>query len=195
MNHRFEQQLHFILEIDKLKSVLRRTSLINEARRENSAEHSWHIALIALLLAEYANVPVDVLRVVKMLLVHDIVEIDAGDTFAYSGVSKAEQQAKETLAADRIFQLLPSDQAVELRQLWDEFDERTTPEAKYANAMDRLMPLLHNYYNNGGTWREPGVTMTRVMDRLQPIDDGSHELWDFVKSLLDDAQAQGLLPA
>lgn len=195
MNDRFGQQLQFILEIDKLKSVLRRTSLINEARRENSAEHSWHIALIALLLAEYANVAIDVLRVVKMLLVHDIVEIDAGDTFAYSGVSKAEQQAKETLAADRIFQLLPSDQAVELRQLWDEFDERATPEAKFANAMDRLMPLLHNYYNNGGTWREPGVTMTRVIERLQPIDDGSHELWDFVKNLLDDAQTQGLLPA
>lgn len=191
--NRLEQQIQFILEIDKLKSILRRTSLVNEARRENSAEHSWHIALVALLLVEYANESVDILRVVKMLLVHDIVEIDAGDTFAYSGVSKAEQRAKEVAAATRLFGLLPADQAAELHALWQEFDQEETPEAKFALAMDRLMPLLHNYHNAGGTWHEPGVNLERVQKRMSPIGASSAVLDEFIQRLLADAVARGLL--
>lgn len=139
---RLDQQLAFILEIDKLKEVLRQTRLITGERRENSAEHSWHIALLAILLAEYANTPVDVLRVVKMLLIHDIVEIDAGDTFAYSAVPKAEQALREQLAAQRIFGLLPPDQEEEFVALWEEFEAGATPEAQFAHALDRFMPFL-----------------------------------------------------
>jgi putative hydrolase of HD superfamily len=192
-SHRLAQQIAFIIETDKLKSVLRRTRVLADGRCENSAEHSWHIALMAILLAEYANTPVDLLRVVKMLLVHDIVEIDAGDTFAYSGVSRSEQQAKERLAAERLFRLLPADQATELRSLWDEFEASESAEAKFALAMDQLMPALHNYYGNGGTWHEPGVTLERVRKRLGPIGDGSAELWEFVQTLLHDAVTRGML--
>lgn len=192
-SQRLAQQIEFIMEIDKLKNVLRRTMVLADGRRENSAEHSWHIALMAILLAEYANAPVDLLRVVKMLLVHDIVEIDAGDTFAYSGVSRSEQQAKERLAAERLFRLLPVDQAAELRALWEEFDASESAEAKFALAMDRLIPALHNYYGNGGTWHEPGVALDRVIKRLSPIGDGSSELWQFVERMLHDAVARGFL--
>ncbi len=191
--NRLEQQIQFILEIDKLKSILRRTSLINEARRENSAEHSWHIAMMAILLAEHANEALNLTHVVKMLLVHDIVEIDAGDTFAYSGVSKVDQQTRETIAAERLFGLLPSDQAAELQALWEEFDAMSTPEAKFANAVDRLMPILHNYHNQGGTWREHGVTLAKIEQRVSPIGDGSVELGQLTQALLDDAVARGLI--
>lgn len=191
--NRLDQQIQFILEIDKLKSILRRTSLISEARRENSAEHSWHIALMAVLLIEHANETLDLIHVVKMLLIHDIVEIDAGDTFAYAGINKADQQAKETVAAERIFGLLPNDQAVELRALWEEFDAMSTPEAKFANAVDRLMPILHNYQNQGGTWREHGVTLAKVEQRVSPIGDGSAELGQLTQAILADAIAQGFI--
>ena len=188
-----DQQIQFILEIDQLKSVLRRTSLINEARLENSAEHSWHIAVMAVLLADYANEAVNVLHVVKMLLVHDIVEIDAGDTFAYSDVSKADQHTQERLAAERIFGLLPTAQSAELMTLWEEFEAILTPEAKFANAMDRLMPTLHNYHNNGGTWQTPGVTLEKIKQRLTPVSAGSAELGQFVHAIVDDALARGLI--
>ncbi|CAN5461966.1 HD domain-containing protein [soil metagenome] len=191
--NRLDQQIQFILEIDKLKSILRRTSLINEARRENSAEHSWHIAVMAVLLSEHANEALNLAHVVKMLLIHDIVEIDAGDTFAYGGVSKVDQQAQETIAAERLFGLLPIDQAVELRALWEEFDAMSTPEAKFANAVDRLMPILHNYQNQGGTWREHGVTLAKIEQRVSPISDGSVELGQLTQAILDDAVARGLI--
>lgn len=191
--NRLDQQIQFILEIDKLKSILRRTSLINEARRENSAEHSWHIAVMAVLLAEHANEPVDLTHVIKMLLVHDIVEIDAGDTFAYSDVSKVDQQAQERIAAERLFGLLPADQAAEFRGLWEEFDEMHTPEAKFANAVDRLMPVLHNYYNHGGTWRENGVTLEKIIKRVSPIGEGASQLGQLTQNMLDDALARGLI--
>jgi len=176
-----------------LKSVLRRTTLINEARRENSAEHSWHIALMAVLLIEHANQAIDLPRVVKMLLIHDIVEIDAGDTFAYSGVSKIDQSAKERIAAERLFSLLPDDQAVELRALWEEFEAMQTPEANFANAVDRLMPVLHNYHNSGGTWRESIVTLEKVITRVSPIGEGSAALWEFTQTILADAVNRGLI--
>jgi putative hydrolase of HD superfamily len=190
---RLDQQIQFILEIDKLKSILRRTSLINEERRENSAEHSWHIAVMAVLLAEHADEPLNLLHVIKMLLVHDIVEIDAGDTFAYSNVSKEDQQAKERIAAERLFGLLPADQADEFRALWEEFDAMFTPEAKFANAVDRLMPVLHNYHNHGGTWRENGVTLEKIIKRVSPIGDGSTQLGQLTQAILDDALARGLI--
>ena len=191
--NRLEQQIQFVLEIDKLKSVLRRTSLINEARRENSAEHSWHIALLAMILAEHADEPVNILHVIKMLLIHDIVEIDAGDTFAYSNVSKADQHTKERLAAERIFGLLPEDQQDEMLALWEEFEAMQTPEAKFANAMDRFMPTLHNYHNHGGTWHENGVTLERIQKRMSPIGESSTVLGQLTAALLQDALAQGMI--
>lgn len=186
---RMARQLRFLVEVDRLKEIYRRTVLIGSRRRENSAEHSWHVTLLALTLYEYSAEPVDLLRVVRMLAVHDIVEIDAGDTFAYADQSsKAELEA---LAAARIFGLLPPDQCAEFTALWQEFDARETAEARYANAMDRLMPVLHNYYTEGGTWREHGVRLEAVMRRLSPIGEGAPEVWALVQTLLDEAVARG----
>jgi putative hydrolase of HD superfamily len=184
-------QLRFVGEVDRLKEVLRRTALIGGARRENSAEHSWHVALAAVVLAEYARETLDVAHVVKMLLVHDVVEIDAGDTFAYDLVGKASQAAREAAAAHHLFGLLPLEQGDALRALWEEFEACTTAEAKFANAMDRLLPALQNYANGGGTWRDAQVNQPRVVERLQPIDEGAPALWEFVEGLLADATARG----
>ena len=194
-NDRLRQQIEFIVEIDKLKSVLRQTSLVDGSRRENSAEHSWHIALMAVVLAEYANAEVDLLHTLKMLLIHDTVEIDAGDTFAYDEVGALDKEDREDRAARRIFGLLPADQGAEFYALWREFEGRETPEARLANAMDRMMPVLHNYYNHGGTWRRRDIEINRVRveKRVHPIDDGSHELWAFIEELLDDAVERGML--
>src|SRR6185369_16498977 len=143
---RFERQIRFVLEIDKLKTIIRRTYLLNTDRAENTAEHSWHLAVMAILLAEHANEPVNVAKVVKMVLVHDIVEIDAGDTYFYDSNAALDKPEREMAAADRIFALLPEDQAKELRDLWDEFEDGRTPEARFALALDRFIPQLHNYY-------------------------------------------------
>ncbi len=193
MNQRLEQQLRFILEIDNLKRVLRRSRLIADQRFENSAEHSWHIAVMALLLAETSNEPVDLLHTVKMLLIHDIVEIDAGDTFAYG--EQSAKAASEEAAATRIFGLLPDDQRDEMLALWREFEARATPEARFANAMDRLMPVLHNLNTNGGSWHDHNVTHDQVIKRVSPIGDGSSELWEVVRAQLDEAVQSGLLAA
>jgi putative hydrolase of HD superfamily len=190
---RLQQQLAFIVEIDRLKRILRRTSLVGGERRENTAEHSWHITVAAMLLAEYSNAPIDLLHVLKMLLVHDIVEIDAGDTFAFDAVGMEDKEAREKLAADRIFGLLPDDQCHALRSLWEEFDARTTPEAKFANLADRLLPVLQNVRNNGGTWAQAKLDRTAVEHRLEVIDDGSDTIWAYVQSVLDDAVAQGMI--
>ena len=190
---RLEAQLAFLLEIDHLKRILRRTSLVGGDRRENSAEHSWHLAVMAMILAEHANEPIDLAHVLKMLLVHDIVEIDAGDTFAYDVQANQDKQAREQLAAERIFGLLPPDQRDEVRTLWEEFDARSTPEARFANAMDRLMPALQNYANGGGTWRANGVDYAAVARRLRPISDGSETLWTYVAAILEDAAARKLI--
>lgn len=191
---RLEQQLAFVLEIDKLKQILRQTRLIESERRENSAEHSWHIAILAIILAEYANQPLDLLRVIKMLLIHDIVEIDAGDTFAYSSTARAEQAAREQAAAQRIFGLLPADQATELQKLWDEFEAHATPEAQFAHTVDRVMPFLHNFHGNGGTWRYHDVAYEQVLARMAPIRAGSEHLWTVVERMMASAVAGGLLP-
>ena len=190
---RLTRQIAFLLEIDKLKSILRRSYLLNGTRRENSAEHSWHLSVMAMLLAEHANAPVDTLRVLKMLLVHDIVEIDADDTYCYDEVGARDKAAREQSAADRIFGLLPADQEQELRGLWDEFEERATPEAKFAASLDRLMPLLHNYHTQGRSWQENGIVSRQVLERNAHIADGSEDLWRYVHALIEDAAAKGYL--
>ena len=194
-NHsRLAQQVEFIVEIDKLKQVLRRTYLIDTSRRENDAEHSWHLGLMAILLVEHAASPqLDLLRVLKMVLVHDLVEIDAGDTFAYDEVGARDKAARETAAAARIFHLLPTDQAAELRGLWDEFEARQTPESRYAAALDRFQPMLHNYRTQGKALREHGITADQVLDRNQHMAEGAPALWDYARRFVADAVARGYL--
>lgn len=190
---RLHRQLDFIIEIDKLKGILRRTHPMGAARYENSAEHSWQLALMALTLAEHANETVDVVHVMRMLLIHDIVEIDAGDTFCYDEDGHLDKAERETRAATRIFGLLPVDQGAELRALWDEFEERRTPEAQFANALDRLMPVLHNIYNGGGSWTENDIERSQVMARCRPICDGSEALWRVAESIIDLGVEKGYL--
>ncbi len=193
MNTRLDRQIAFVLEIDKLKSVLRRSYLLNENRHENSAEHSWHLSVMALVLAEHADAEIDQLRVLKMLLVHDIVEIDAGDTFIYDTAGNDTKATREQEAAHRIFGLLPSDQSAELQELWQEFEARETPEAKFAAALDRLMPLLHNYHTEGRSWKEHGITKEQVLRLNRHIANGSETLWEYAEALIDDAAAKGYL--
>ncbi|UXS01219.1 HD domain-containing protein [Agrobacterium tumefaciens] len=183
---RMAKQIRFILEVEKLKTVLRMTPLLDASRRENDAEHTWELALMAVLLAEYADEPVDLARVVKMILIHDIVEIDAGDTFIYDAKAVTDQEAREIAAADRLFGLLPEDQAAEFRALWDEFEARKTAEARFARAMDRLQPLLHNFFTSGGTWHSAGVTRDMVMERKAVIAGASSRLWTAAQSLIDE---------
>jgi len=191
---RFSKQINFIIEIDKLKHVLRQTILMDRSRRENSAEHSWHIALTVLLLSEYADDPqVDMFRVMKMLLVHDIVEIDAGDTYCYDDLGRQDQNRREERAAERIFRILPPDQAGSLRALWEEFEKRETPESKFANALDRLQPFLHNYFTEGQTWQANDIHSRQVVARMQPVEKGSSFLWEYIRALIDDAVARRIL--
>jgi putative hydrolase of HD superfamily len=191
---RFQKQIDFILEADKLKHTLRRTILMNQSRRENSAEHSWHIALTVLVLSEYAaGKTIDVFRVVKMLLIHDLVEIDAGDTYCYDDQGSQDQAQREEIAADRIFNILPEDQARSFRNLWDEFEARETAESRLANALDRLQPFLLNYFTKGQSWQEHDVQSSQVVSRMQPVEDGSPFLWNYVKKLLDAAVGKGYL--
>ncbi len=185
--NRIERQLSFIIEIDKLKTVLRQTLLCDQSRRENSAEHSWHLTVMAMLLSEYAAGPIDVTRVMKMVLIHDIVEVDAGDTFAYDTQALVDKDVRERAAADRLFGLLPEDQGRELRELWDEFEERESTESKFANALDRLQPLLHNAQTEGGTWRIHKVRREQVMARMDAVRIGMPEVWPVVVKILEDA--------
>lgn len=189
---RLARQLQFIIEIDKLKSVYRRTYLIDGARNENSAEHSWHLALLAIVLAEHANEPLDVSKVVKMVLVHDIVEIDAGDTYIYG--AQGDKTERERLAAERIFGLLPPDQEAEFRGLWEEFESGATAEARFATALDRFVPQLHNYHTQGRSWKEHGITAERVLTRNVEMSHGSVTLWEWTQILIERAVTEGLLP-
>jgi len=191
---RLERQIDFVIEIDKLASVYRRTLLIDRSRNENDAEHSWRLGVMAMLLSEYAPGAIDVLRVMKMVLIHDLVEIDAGDTFCYDDAAAVGKAGRECAAADRIFAILPADQSRELRSLWEEFEAARTPEARFAAALDRLQPLLHNYYTEGAAWRAHGVTYEEVIKRNAHIADGAPRLWEFAKSLIDDASLKGWLP-
>jgi putative hydrolase of HD superfamily len=190
---RLAKQIAFIVEVDKLKQILRQTLLIDGSRRENDAEHSWHMAMMAIILKEYAAPEVDLFRVLKMLLIHDLVEIDAGDTFAYDLAAASGQAEREARAADRLFGLLASDQTAELRTLWDEFEARRTPDALFAGALDRLQPLLHNYYTEGGTWRQHDVTADRVRRRTSVVADASALLWEFVQRVIEDSVRRGYL--
>jgi len=194
-NQRLAQQIRFIAEVDKLKDIFRQTLVTGSRRHENDAEHSWHLCLMVLVLAEHANTPqVDVLRVLKMLLIHDIVEIDAGDTFAYDTARMADQHEREARAADRLFGLLPADQCTEFRALWDEFEARTTPESKFAAAMDRFQPMQLNCLTEGAAWRMHGVTSDRVLARNAHIADGATEVWAYAANMIADAVAAGHLP-
>ncbi|ELB2849709.1 HD domain-containing protein [Vibrio sp. 1637] len=190
---RLEKQLALVIELDKLKSILRRTRVKSaEGRLENSGEHSWHVALMAILMEEHANAPVDICRVMKMLLIHDVVEIDAGDTFVYDTASQ-EQAEKEIRAAERLFGMLPSDQEQELLALWHEFEAAQTDDAKYAKALDRLIPMLLNYHNNGQSWKEHGVSREQALTINKRIEFGSVTLWDKAKELIEEATEKGWL--
>jgi putative hydrolase of HD superfamily len=193
MSERLLRQIEFVVEIDRLKAVERRTTLVDRSRQENSAEHSWHIALMAVLLAEHARDDVDLLRVVKMLLVHDLVEIDAGDTFCYDPAANEDKDERERRAAERLFALPPADQGAELLALWEEFEARETPEARFAAALDRLQPMLQNLHSEGASWRRHGIRKHQVLDRNRPIDDGSPTLWDYISRRLEEAAERGIL--
>jgi putative hydrolases of HD superfamily len=191
---RLRSQLEFVAEAGRLKAVLRQTMLTEPRRRENSAEHSWHLAVMALALAEYAPQGTDLATVIAMLVLHDLVEVDAGDLSAYADeAAQARQQAAELASAERIFGLLPPDQADRLRQLWLEFEERGTQEARFARALDRLQPMLENVAAAGGTWQEGGVTADRVLSKVALIEDGSAELGRYARALIERAVQDGIL--
>jgi len=185
------RRIRFALQADRLKGVVRRTRLVDGSRHENSAEHSWHLALLAVLLADTAGPEVDAARVVRMLLVHDLVEVEAGDTFAYDAAANLGRDERERLAAERIFGLLPEGQGDELRALWEEFEAGETPDARFAVAMDRFQPLLLNYHGGGGSWREHGITRAQVLRRMAPIELGAPALWAMVLDVVDHACALG----
>ncbi|EIJ2832517.1 HD domain-containing protein [Vibrio parahaemolyticus] len=191
---RLEKQLALLIELDKLKSVLRRTRVKSaEGRLENSGEHSWHVALMAVLMVEHANAPVDICRVMKMLLIHDVVEIDAGDTFVYDTAASKDQAEKEIKAAERLFGMLPTDQGQELLALWLEFEAAQSDDAKYAKALDRLIPMLLNYHTNGQSWKENSVTREQALTINKRIEFGSVTLWDKAKELIEEATEKGWL--
>jgi putative hydrolase of HD superfamily len=189
---RLEEQIQFIVEIDKLKKVYRQTMLTDKSRQENDAEHSWHLAVMAMLLSEHAAAKeLDLLKVLKMVLIHDLVEIDAGDTFCYDEKGNLDKAEREQKAADRIFSILPEDQAEELRQLWEEFDEMETPESQFAAALDRLQPLIHNHNTDGGTWTKYGIQKEKIIQRNKHIYNGSPKLWEYATEILEQAIEKG----
>lgn len=187
------RRLDFLLEIDKLKAIVRRNRLVDGSRYENTAEHSWHLAVAAMILAPDAGPEVDVLRAMEILLVHDIVEIDADDTYTYDTEAQRHKQALETAAAERVFGLLPEVQALRLRSLWDEYEARETPTARFAYALDRLQPLLLNAASDGASWRENGITHSQTAAVNGPIVDGSPLWWDVAQDVLGRAADNGIL--
>lgn len=189
----FSEQLGFIREADKLKSVLRQTYLIDGSRRENDAEHSWHLCLMAMVLEGYSNSRIDLLRVIKMLVIHDLVEIYAGDTFCYDNSPPADKLKRESEAADKLFGMLPADQCSEFRGLWDEFENKETQDAKFAAAIDRMQPILHNLATGGAVWRKHHVSSQEVRSRNSHIKDGSGLLWDQVEAMIKKAVQDDML--
>jgi putative hydrolases of HD superfamily len=179
--NRLEQQFDFLREIDKEKEIVRQTYLASASRKEGDAEHAWHMAIMTLLLSEYANEEIDVLKTVSMLLIHDLVEIDAGDTYAYDESGKTTQREREVKAADRIFGLLPADQGQKMRALWEEFEARETPEAKFARTMDCIQPLMLNDASDGRSWAEHGVHLSQVLGRNERTAEGAQALWDYAR--------------
>lgn len=193
MDSRLKKQLEFILEIDKEKNIFRQTHLTNDGRNENDAEHAWHIAIMAFLLQEYSNEQLNVARVMLMCLIHDVVEIDAGDTYAYDAEGLKTQKAREDAAKERIYSLLPNDQKIELQSIFDEFEENITAEAKFAHAMDNLQPLLLNDSNNGRDWKEHQVTAEQVYKRQIKTKEGSEKLFEFTDKLIKENIEKGNL--
>ncbi len=206
---KLESRLAFLMEADKLKNLYRQTYTSTDdlpplpedanvskpyPRRENDAEHSFSLALFTAVLAEYSNEPIDVPKTMKMVLVHDIVEIDAGDTYCYDEAGYATKAEREKAAAERIFALLPPEQETEYRGLWEEFEARATPEARFANAMDRIQPLLLNLHRNGISWQEHGIKFGQVAERNSVVADGSRILYDYIFSRLEEARDKGILP-
>jgi len=190
---RLERQIRFLLEVDKLKTIFRRNYLTDGSRNENDAEHSWYFALGALVLCETARDPIDLLRVLRMALIHDLVEIDAGDTFIYDEAAKQSQAEREERAALRIFGLLPEEQGDELLALWREFEEGRSPEARYARAIDRLSAVIMNHASGGKAWREHGVSKDRILAINQVSEKGAPALWEHIQSIIEDAAARGMI--
>ncbi|TVX92078.1 HD domain-containing protein [Paenibacillus agilis] len=186
-----QKQLQFLIEIDKLKTIQRKTKIVSDTRLENDAEHSWHIAVMALILNGHANEEVDLFKVVKMLLIHDLVEIDAGDTFAYDTSGYEDKHERELQAAQRIFGLLPAEQGEELMNLWLEFERKESKEAQFAASLDRLHPILNNYQNEGDTWLTYQITSEQILKRNREIDNGSKTLWAYTQQLVHDSIARG----
>ena len=193
MDERLKKQLDFALEIDKEKNILRQTHLSGHGRNENDAEHAWHMAIMAYLLREYSNEPVDITRVMLMCLIHDVVEIDAGDTYAYDEEGKKTQKAREEAAKERIYSLLHEDQKEELAAIFDEFEESKTPESKFAHAMDNLQPLMLNNSNDGGDWREHGVSAKQVYGRQSRTKEGSEKLYEVTDQIIKKHREKGNL--
>lgn len=192
-NERLEKQIEFIKETDRLKSIKRQTLLINEDRQENDAEHSWHLALLAFLLSEYANEKIDVLKTIKMVLIHDIVEIDAGDTYCYDEEGYKTKAEREKKAADRIFGILPDDQCEELKSLWEEFEDMNTAESKFACVLDRFQPIVLNYSKGGISWKNHKVKRSQVENRNSCTRYGSEKLYDYIMNIISDAAEKGML--
>lgn len=191
---RLLKQIEFITEIDKLKQVYRQNVVIGTTRNENDAEHSWHLAIMAILLSEYVDdKDLNLLQVIKMLIIHDLVEIYAGDTFCYDEKAKEDKGQREKKAAERLFNILPSDQAGEMMALWKEFEEKETVEARFAACMDRLQPLILNYNTQGHTWQKHGVTSEKVLKRNEPLKETTPDLWDYVQELIESSIQQGIL--
>ncbi len=193
MDERLKKQLDFMLELDKMKNLYRQTYVLHEDRKENDAEHSWHIAILAFLLAEYSNEPIDVTHVMKMVLLHDVIEIDAGDTYCYDTEGYKSKAEREEKAARRIFGLLPDDQRDEFYALWREFEDSETADARFAAVLDRIQPLMLNYTKDGISWQEHGIAMEQVINRNKDYFSSSNKLADVIKSVINDAHEKGWL--
>lgn len=188
---KLERQMCFLLELDKQKEIGRQTYLADGSRKEGDAEHAWHMAVMAFLLADYANEPIDVLKAVKMALMHDVVEIDAGDTYAYDTKGNQTKRDREQKAADRIYGMLPEEQARECRALWEEFEAMETPEARFVNTLDKVQPVLLNDASGGKSWREHGVRKSQVMERNAKTHEGSSILWDYIRNIIEENTKKG----
>ncbi|MBC8014741.1 MAG: HD domain-containing protein [Sporomusaceae bacterium] len=194
MEERLKSQIDFIIEADKLKQIYRQNILLDKSRQETDAEHSWHLALMAILLCEHVSPEkIDVLRVIKMVIIHDIVEIDAGDTYCFDAQGTLDQNCREQSAAKRLFGMLPADQAHEMQQLWEEFEEQVTPEARFAGALDRLQPLLLHCNTEGESWKNHGITSQKVIERNKRTKEISENLGSLVDELIHGAIAKGYL--
>nr|WP_300004317.1 HD domain-containing protein [Tissierella sp.] len=185
--------MEFIVELDKMKTILRQTSIIGDERREDDAQHSWHISVMALLLAEYSNETIDVNKTIKMLLIHDLVEIQAGDTFCFDKEANIGKREREEKAIEAISKNLSGNKGEEIKSLWTEFEDMETHEAIFAASMDRLQPMLNNYNNNGGTWRKFNVSKKDILKRIEPLKHSSDELWKFAEAMIEDAHRKGLI--